>query len=224
MKNSTLKRLMTRVNMIILRNPILIEGLAIATVVMTTTRLLDAMSATLALWIMVLPTALLIYPIGEKLPVYAKAIIYALIACVMYIPAYFIIRSISQQAISDLSIYLPLLVLSELIMSHSEKSSKHRRFAPYIISTITDLIGFTLVMFVVASFREIVAYGTFFGNELDINLKIPVVELPFMGFIIVGYLSAMIRWTYAKIMQKISRKNLKKPKTLILNENGEVNV
>ncbi len=224
MKKTSLKRIMTRVNMILLRNPILIEGLAIATVVMTTTRLLDAMCATLALWIMVIPTTLIIYPLGEKLPTYAKSICYALIACVMYIPAYFITRAISQQAIADLTIYLPLMVLSELIMSHSEKRAKHRRFAPYITSTITDLIGFTLVMFVVASLREIFAYNTFFGTPVDLNIKVPFMALPFMGFIVVGYLSAMIRWTYSKIMQSVSRKKLKKPKTLILNEDGEVNV
>ena len=177
MKKKTVRRLLTRINMIFLRNPILIEGIVIATVVMTTTHVLDAMCACLALWIMALPTALIVYPIKEKLPAYAKAIIYALVACVMYIPAYFILKTISQQAIADLTIYLPLLVLSELIMAHSEKSSKHRRFKSYAISTVMDLIGVSLVMFVVSSLREILAYGTFFGITLELNFKLPF--LPF---------------------------------------------
>ncbi len=223
MKKKSFKRIMTRINMVILRNPILIEGLAVATAVMTTTRVSDAMCSVLALWIMALPTALIVYPLGPKLPTYARAILYAVIACVMYIPAFFIIRAISQQAVANLTIYLPLLVLNELVISRSEKALKQRRFSNYINSAFSDLIGFALVMFVVSSLREIFAYGTFFGIELNTVFKLPMVALPFMGFIVVGYLSAMIRWTYSKIMQKVSRKRLKKPKTLILSD-GEVNV
>ena len=204
--------------MIFLRNPILIEGIVIATVVMTTTHVLDAMCACLALWIMALPTALIVYPIKEKLPAYAKAIIYALVACVMYIPAYFILKTISQQAIADLTIYLPLLVLSELIMVHSEKSSKHRRFKPYALSTVMDLIGVSLVMFVVSALREILAYGTFFGITLELDFKLPMFALPFMGFIVVGYLCALTRWVYSKVIERTNRKKFKKPKTLILGE------
>lgn len=218
MKKKTLRRLLTRINMIFLRNPILIEGIVIATVVMTTTHVLDAMCACLALWIMALPTALIVYPIKEKLPAYAKAIIYALVACVMYIPAYFILKTISQQAIADLTIYLPLLVLSELIMAHSEKSSKHRRFKSYALSTVMDLIGVSLVMFVVSALREILAYGTFFGITLELNFKLPMFALPFMGFIVVGYLCALTRWVYSKAIERTNRKKFKKPKTLILGE------
>ncbi len=223
MRKRSLKRFITRVNMVILRNPILIEGLAIATAVMTTTRVLDTLCMVLALIIMALPTALVVYPLSPKLPTYARAILYAVIACIMYIPAYFIIRTISQQAVANLTIYLPLLVLNELVITRSEKALKQRRFGSYMLSAFTDLFGFSLVMFAVASLREILAFGTFFGIALDTKIKIPMVALPFMGFIIVGYLSAMIRWTYAKIMQKVSRKRLKRPKTLILSD-GEVNV
>ncbi len=218
MKKKNFRRFMMYMSAVILRNPILIEGLVIATVVMTTTHVLDAMCACLALWIMALPTALVMYPVKEKLPAYAKIIVYALVACIMYIPAYFILKAVSQQAIADLTIYLPLLVLSELIVSHSEKKSKHRRFKPYAISTVIDLVGVSLVMFVVSTFREILAYGTFFGITLEIDFKLPMFALPFMGFIVVGYLCALTRWVYSKVTERTNRKKLKKPKTLILGE------
>ena len=218
MKKRTLKRVLTRLNMIFLRNPILMEGLVIATAVMATTRVTDAMCATLALCIMALPTALIMYPIKEKLPTYAKAIVCAVVACVMYVPAYFVIKAISQQAIADLTIYLPLLVLSELIMMHTEKSIKHRRLSAYVTSTVIDLIGVAVVMFVVSSVREILAYSTFFGIPVDIDFKLPMFALPFMGFIVVGYLSALTRWVYLRINEIKNKKKIKKPKTLILGE------
>lgn len=203
------KRNLTRLNMILLRNPILIEGIAVATAVMTTTRLIDAVAVCIALWVMALPTSLLVYPLGDKFPNYAKAVLYAVVASVMYIPAYFLVRTYSQQAVADLTIYLPLLVVSEIIMARSEKKTKRRRFGTYLSNTLMDLFGFTLVMLVIAFIREFIAYGTIFGIDMGIKVKIPVVAEVFMGFIILGYLCAGLRFFYSRIDKKSKRKKQK---------------
>jgi Na+-transporting NADH:ubiquinone oxidoreductase subunit NqrD len=205
------KRTFTRLNMIFLRNPILVEGIAVATAVMTTTRLIDATAVCIALWVMALPTSVFVYPLKDKIPNYAKAILYALSASIMYIPAYFLVRSYSQQAVADLTIYLPLLVVSELIMARSDKKTKRRRFGSYLSNTIVDLIGVTLVLFVTAFIREFFSYGTFFGIDMGLKVKIPVVAEVFMGFIVLGFLCAFLRFLYS-LKGKKNKKNSPKIK------------
>lgn len=205
------KRKLTRLNMIFLRNPILVEGLAVATAVMTTTKLIDATAVCIALWVMALPTALIVFPLNNKFPHYAKAVIYAILASLMYIPAYFLVRSYSQQAVADLTIYLPLLVVSEVIIARNEKKTKRRRFSAYSINTVFDLVGITIVLFVVAAIREFFAYGTFYGIDLGVKFKIPVVTEEFMGFIIVGYLCAGLRFLYSLPNKKKKPKKEKFP-------------
>lgn len=90
---------------------------------------------------------------------------------------------------SALGVYLPLIVVNCIILGRAEMFACKNNVVDSALDGLGMGIGFTLTLFVMASIREILGAGTFFGIEL-IKTPMAILASPPGGFFIFGILMA----------------------------------
>ena len=191
------------------KNPLLIYGLSVVTAVMTTTSLTSALSVCIALFIMMIPTSAVALAMGSKLLPEIRFVIHTLVASISYIPAVLAVKSIFPQAITALTIYLPLLAVNELVVLRADRYATKRSIGFAVVDTLGCVLSFTITMLFIAFVRELFGSGTLFGYRV-LQQTNPEVLLPFMGFILSGFTAALFKYGQAVLVNAIRHRRHKK--------------
>ena len=88
---------------------------------------------------------------------------------------------------SALGVYLPLIVVNCIILGRAEMFACKNNVVDSALDGLGMGIGFTLTLFVMASIREILGAGTFFGVQL-IKTPMAILASPPGGFFVFGIL------------------------------------
>lgn len=88
-----------------------------------------------------------------------------------------------------LGVYLPLIVVNCIILGRAEMFACKNTVADSALDGLGMGLGFTLTLFVMASIREILGAGSFFGIEL-IKTPMAILASPPGGFFVFGILMA----------------------------------
>lgn len=116
---------------------------------------------------------------------------YTLISSVaLIIPMVFM----DEKTSAAFGVYLPLLCVSGVIVIRCEKFAVRTTAYNSLIDAIASGIGFFAVAFITGMLREIVATGGISGIDTGIPV-IPQVTMPFCGFLIIGFLAAVHKWS-----------------------------
>ncbi|MDR0812507.1 MAG: electron transport complex subunit E [Oscillospiraceae bacterium] len=93
-----------------------------------------------------------------------------------------------------LGIYLPLIVVNCIILGRAEMFANKNKPLDSVLDGIGMGLGFTLTLFVMASIREILGSGTFFGAKIPwlSDNGISVLTMAPGGFIVFGSLMALV--------------------------------
>ncbi|MDR3311319.1 MAG: electron transport complex subunit E [Oscillospiraceae bacterium] len=93
-----------------------------------------------------------------------------------------------------LGIYLPLIVVNCIILGRAEMFANKNRVADSLLDGIGMGLGFTLALLVMASIREILGSGSWFGIAIPWLRKngISVLTMAPGGFIVFGCLIALV--------------------------------
>ena len=131
--------------------------------------------------------------IPKKLPYAAKIIIYAVISSLVYIPVRLAASEFYPESIERIGIYYPLLAVNSLITVQTETRFFRMKKPKMLVSLISYIIGFDLVMLITAVIREFLAYGTINSRMTDVELLISGLSHPFGGFIFLGLFCGIYR-------------------------------
>lgn len=131
--------------------------------------------------------------VPKRLAYGVKIVIYAAIASVVYIPVKIAAVEFFPDIIPRTGIYFMLIAVNSLITVQTEAKFYRMKKGKMIISLILHILGFDIVMFLVASMRELLAYGTFCGRIVDADILISGLGQPFGGFILLGILCGIYR-------------------------------
>lgn len=205
-KNATLRNF---ISFLWIKNPLLIYGLSVVTAVMTTTSLNSALSVCLALVIMMIPTAAVSLLMGSKLPSEIRFVVHTLVASLSYVPAVMAVRAVFPQAVTALTIYLPLLAVNELVVLRADRYATKRSISFAITDTLGCILSFTLTMLFIAFIREFLGSGSLFGYKILKQTR-PEFLLPFMGFILSGFTAAIFKHVQAVAILAIRRRRYRK--------------
>lgn len=93
-----------------------------------------------------------------------------------------------------LGIYLPLIVVNCIILGRAEMFANKNSVLDSALDAIGMGIGFTLTLFVMASIREIIGNGTWYGIELPVLAEnhISILTMAPGGFCIFGCMIALV--------------------------------
>lgn len=183
---------LTRRDRIFINNPVIMQGLGIAAIVIPATNLQNALVLAFAVLILLTPTRMIATAIGQRVGYKARAVTYALTAGVVYILVAYLVEILFGGTVANVGIYLPLLVVEPLILKRFESPKRERVFTSFKKGIITT-IGYCLVLFIVAGLREFLAVGQLGGVEIYRGALFPMAAMPAGGFIILGLLAAIWR-------------------------------
>lgn len=183
---------LSRRDRVFLNNPVIMQGLGLAPIVIPANTLQNAFILAVAVLLLLTPTRVIATAIGQRVGVGLRAVTYALTAGVLYFAVAMAMDFLFGIGLTAVGIYLPLLVLEPLIIKRYESPKRERVFTSFKKGMITTA-GFCLVLFLVAAVRELLALGTLGGIEFFSGAPLPFAGLPAGGFIIVGLLAALWR-------------------------------
>lgn len=175
---------------ILRNNPVLALGLALPLAIVPVTLKSGVAISAVVLAATLLPAALAA-PVGRRFPVWLRAPFFGLLSmlCVLLVRRYLLHFPV---LLGELGVYVPLAAANsmtlELLGNLSEKPSAVLRGA------LSMCLGFALVVCGVSALREIFGNRTIWDLPFGIYpIKISGVALPFFGFILLGFLGALLR-------------------------------
>lgn len=184
--------ILSRRDRVFLNNPVIMQGLGLASIVVPATSLRNAVILAVAVILLLTPTRMLAAFIGRYTGNRFRALAYAITAGLFYIPVAYLISLLFGTATNAVGIYLPLLVMEPLILKRYGNAQRERVSTSFKKGIITT-VGFCLVLFIVAAIREVLALGTLGGLVVFASPILPFMGMPAGGFFCCGLLSAMWR-------------------------------
>lgn len=180
---------------IFLNNPVVMQGLGLAPLVVAATSGINALRLCVAVALLLTPTRMLGGQISRaaKLSLAARGFVYCLIASLLYIGVYPIMTLLFGVDVIQLGLYLPLLVVEPLIIKRYERPDQKERLRTALRKGVRTTIGYAIILLLLGCGRELLAGGTVFGNQVMERALLPMASLPAGGFILLGILCAFWR-------------------------------
>ena len=177
---------------LIFDNMVLERGLLLAPVVIMSYTLKNAVVLSFAFAVITFITVLISSFVPKAIPYTIRVIFNVLLASIVFIPVAMLIDQMETGLVYKLGIYLPLLVTNSLIVQKSEtRFRKALSKGKMILDLLLQIVGFTIVSCLVGIIRELLGRGTLWGYQIGVEIA-PAVLLPFAGFMIIAFLSAIV--------------------------------
>ena len=197
--------LLNRRDRMFINNPVVMQGLGIAPIVIPAVNMRNGLILAVAVILLLTPTRMLATFIGQHTGFKFRAVLYVLTSGVVFIAVAYVVDLIFGAQVSNVGIYLALLVVEPLILKRYESPKRERLFTSFKKGIITT-VGFCIVLFLVAAIREFLGAGQLFGAQVIDATLFPLAAMPAGGFIILGIFVAIWRGLVAVFKQSVGVK------------------
>lgn len=201
------RKFLQRFDGLLLTNPVLERGLVLAPVIVASYNCVNALILGLSFFAITFVTVLIASFLPKKIPYTIRVILYTLLAFGIFIPTALLMNHWFPQTIfTELGVFLPLLAANSLIVVKSEsRFYKHRR-GYMVVDLFCHCLGFLWAILLVGGLRELLGKGTLFGHPAQDAFTVPAAMMPFSGFILVGFLAAVVRRLKTRIENPPARR------------------
>ena len=177
-------------NGLLYKNPVLVGAIGLCPVVAAGTTLKNGVCLSVILFVLMLPTCLLFSLIGDKIPAFLRPPAVLILSGALYIPASLLCDAWLPGQTAVLGIYAPLMIANAIISSRAVGfSTKHVYYAS-LVDSLSCALGFAAVILPTSALRELVIYGAVWTTPAAKASGTDVTKYVFVGFILVGFLSA----------------------------------
>lgn len=177
-----------------LNNPVIMQGMGLAPLIIAATTGRNALMLSVAVLLLLTPTRVVAALLSRKGQYKFRALLYCGTSSVLYIGVYFILKSIFDVEILQLGVYLPLLVVEPLIIKRYERPQPEK-IVVALRKGVRTSIGYVVVLMLMGCLREILASASLFGAPIKqmAFTPLPLANLPAGGFILLGVVCALWR-------------------------------
>lgn len=177
-----------------LNNPVIMQGMGLAPLIVAATTGRNALMLSVAVLLLLTPTRVIAALLSRRGKYKFRALLYCGTSSLVYIAVYFALRAIFDVEILQLGIYLPMLVVEPLIIKRYERPQPEKVSVAFRKGVRTS-IGYVVVLMIMGCLREILAVGSLFGTAIkQMNFALlPMANLPAGGFILLGVVCALWR-------------------------------
>ena len=188
---------MTRIarrDRIFLNNPVIMQGMGLAPLVVAATTGRNALMLSVAVILMLTPVRVIASLLARTGYYRFRGLIYCLTSATVYIGVYYALQAIFDVEILQLGIYLPLLVVEPLIIKRYERPQKER-LVTALKKGLRTTCGYVLVLMLMGCLREVLTTATLFDHAIPrIPADLfPMASLPAGGFLLLGVVCAVWR-------------------------------
>ncbi|QTH63483.1 NADH:ubiquinone reductase (Na(+)-transporting) subunit D [Psychrosphaera ytuae] len=181
-------------------NPIALQVLGICSALAVTSSMANALVMTLAVIFVTAFSNLFISLIRNMIPSSVRIIVQMAIIASLVIVVDQVLKAFSYQLSKELSVFVGLIITNCIVMGRAEAFAMKEKPGVSFLDGIGNGLGYGFILMLVAFFRELLGFGTFFGIEI-----LPLIQnggwyqangllvLPFSSFFIIGLIIWAIR-------------------------------
>jgi electron transport complex protein RnfE len=179
-------------NGILKENPVLRILLGFCPVLAVSTSVENAIGMGAATTFVLLGSNIVISLAAKKIPSNVRIPCYIVVIATFVTIVGLVIKAFSPELDKSLGIFVPLIVVNCIILGRAEAFASKNKLFYSILDALGMGFGFTLAIFILASIREILGNGTFFGlsvmGEIPPTLLFALAPGAFitLGFMIAG--------------------------------------
>ena len=181
-------------------NPIALQSLGICSALAVTTSMANAMVMCVALTLVTAFSSFFISIIRKQIPSSIRIIVQMTIIASLVILVDQVLKAVAYDVSKGLSVFVGLIITNCIVMGRAEAFAMSNPPIPSFLDGIGNGLGYSAVLLFVATIRELLGAGTWFGITIlqpvtDGGWYIPngLLLLPPSAFFIIGLFIAVVR-------------------------------
>ncbi len=200
------KKLSILTNGILKENPVLRLVLGTCPTLAVTTAAFNGLGMGLAATFVLVCSNIAISSLRKVIPDKVRLPAYITVIATFVTIVQMLVQAFAQDLYSALGVYLPLIVVNCIILGRAEMFASKNGVLDSALDGLGMGLGFTATLLVMASIREILGAGTFFGMRiLPEENCIAMMGTPPGGFFTFGVLMALVVFIETKMGQRKKR-------------------
>lgn len=137
---------------------------------------------------------------ARKLPLWVRSVITTFVAAGMMMLTRELLFFMFKDIANSLGMYVYLLAVNGLTLVQSLSLTPHSKLVPVLKKEMFHVLAFIISIFMLSFLREYFGQGTLWGVELPAQYKLSGLGIPFMGFIMMGFMLAFVRYFNHKLI------------------------
>ena len=196
---------------LIYQNPVLVQVLGMCSTMAITTSISNGVGMGISVLIILTLSNIFISLLRKIIPNEVR------IACYIVVIAGFVtivdlcLQAFFPDIAKSLGVFIPLIVVNCIVLGRAEAFASKNSVAASAVDGICRGIGYTVVLVIMCTVRELLGAGTLMGIQIMPASYTPalMLVLPVGGFLCLGTLIAVMQWALAKGEKKAAEKNEK---------------
>lgn len=181
-------------NGILDQNPVLVQLLGMCPTLATTTTVENALGMGLAATAVLICSNIFISLLRKFIPKQVRIAAYIVIISGFVTAVELLMRAYFFSLYQSLGLFIPLIVVNCIILARAEAFASKNPVLPSAVDGLAMGLGFTFALFLLASVREILGMGSWFGIKLlPEALNMTIFILPCGAFLTLGILIAVVQ-------------------------------
>ena len=201
--NATLKSYLYQIkNGVLDNNPILIQLLGTCPTLATTTSVINAVGMGIATTAVLIFSNIFISLLRKFIPREIRIAAYIVIISGFVTAVELLIKAYLPALDESLGVFIPLIVVNCIILARAEAFASKNKLIPSMVDGFAMGIGFTVALIIVASIREIIGAGTWFGLDIFGTAYKPamIFIMPAGAFFTLGFIIAVVNKIKARFI------------------------
>ena len=193
---------------ILTKNPVTVQLLGMCSTMAITTSLFNGLGMGLAVTIILTCSNILISALRKVIPNEIRIAAYVVIIAGFVTIVDLCLQAFLPDIANSLGVFIPLIVVNCIILGRAEAFANKNSVAASAVDGICQGIGYTIVLVIMCTFRELFGAGTLLGIQVMPSGYVPagMLTLPVGGFLCLGTLIAVMQWALAKSSKKSADK------------------
>lgn len=188
------------VNPLFNNNPIMLQVLGICSALAVTTNMMAALMMSIALTAVITFSSLFISMIRHHIPTNIRIIVQMTIIASLVIIVDQMLKAFAYDASKQLSVFVGLIITNCIVLGRAEAYAMKNPPVMSMLDGLGNGLGYSLLLMVVAFFRELLGSGSVFGyqvlalaNEGGWYIQNGMMLLPPSAFFVIGLMIWAVR-------------------------------
>lgn len=148
---------------LVVNNPIIVQILGICSALAITNKLAPALTMSVALTVVVICSNVAISAIRHHIPTNIRIIVQMTIIASLVILVDQVLRAFAPEISKQLSVFVGLIITNCIVLGRAEAFAMQNPVWPSFVDGLGQGLGYSLILIIVASVRELFGFGTLLG-------------------------------------------------------------
>ena len=186
------------------QNPVLVQVLGMCSTMAITTSFFNGIGMGVAVTIILTLSNVIISAMRKIIPDKIRIAMFIVVIAGFVTCVDLSIQAFLPDLANSLGVFIPLIVVNCIILARAESFASKNTVAASAVDGICQGIGYTIVLLIMSTFRELFGNGTLAGIQILPESYTPalLLVLPVGGFLCLGVLIAVMQWALARSAAK----------------------